>query len=132
MGGLSSLPRGPHRLFAGHCEAAPSCPSLRGREAAEANQADYAARDGRAAYFVAAPLLDCFALASLGLAMTEGRTAPRILYGRPGHRPVTVIARRRSRRSNPGGRRHEFRAGGVPYGPGRFWIASPARRAGSQ
>jgi len=55
---------------------------LRGREAAEAIQADYAARDGRAAYFVVAPLLDCFALASLGLAMTEGRAAPRIPCGR--------------------------------------------------
>src|SRR5579885_2692016 len=43
---------------------APPCPpSLRGREAAEAIQAEGAAREDRDAYIVAAPLLDCFALA---------------------------------------------------------------------
>jgi hypothetical protein len=46
-------------------------PSLRGGEAAEAIQAGDAAPDGREACRVAAPLLDCFALASLALAMTE-------------------------------------------------------------
>jgi len=43
---------------------------LRGGEAAEAIQAGRPASDERQAYIAAAPLLDCFALASLALAMT--------------------------------------------------------------
>src|SRR5579875_1529452 len=55
---------------------APPCPpSLRGREAAEAIQAGGAANPVREAYRVAAPILDCFALASLALAMTGGGRA---------------------------------------------------------
>ena len=53
-----------------HCEAAPLCPSLRGGEAAEAIQAGRPSSHGREACRVAAPLLDCFARASRGLAMT--------------------------------------------------------------
>src|SRR5579884_2753846 len=45
-------------------------PSLRGGEAAEAIQAGGAANSVREAYRVAAPLLDCFARAPRGLAMT--------------------------------------------------------------
>jgi len=55
---------------------------------------------------------------------------PREARARRPLRPV--IARRRSRRSNPGRPRRDSRAGGVPCGPARFWIASPALRAGSQ
>jgi hypothetical protein len=56
---------------------------LRGGEAAEAIQAGGAARNGRAAYRVTAPLLDCFALASLALAMTVKSLAARRAEGVP-------------------------------------------------
>jgi len=100
-------------------------PSLRGGEAAEAIQAGGAARDGREAYRVAMPFLDCFARArndgeqlSLALAMT----------GRRFHRHCE--AAKPPKQSRPA----------VPHGMGgrrtvlqcRFWIASPALRAGSQ
>src|SRR5579875_1851050 len=70
------------RIGVRHCEAAHVCPSLRGREAAEAIQGGGAARDGRAAYIAAAPFLDCFARASRGLAMTgNASTSPRARNG---------------------------------------------------
>jgi len=78
------------------------------------------------------PILDCFALASLALAMTEGRPCRESYAGGKGTALSTVIARRRSRRSNPGGPARESCAGGVPCGPAQFWIASPALRSRSQ
>src|SRR5579885_3202637 len=77
-------------------------PSLRGREAAEAIQAGGAAGHGREAYRVAAPLLDCFALACARARNDGGAAVPHVT----------------------GGRRTVW--------PRRFWIASPALRAGSQ
>src|SRR5579875_363019 len=66
-------------------------PSLRGGEAAEAIQASGAACDGREAYGVALP--------NPGLLRARLRSSPQWRRG-----VSTVIARRRSRRSNPGER----------------------------
>ena len=45
------------------------------RRSRRSNPGGGAACEGRAAYRVAAPLLDCFALASLALAMTDNAPA---------------------------------------------------------
>jgi len=122
------------RAFPRHCEAAqppkqsgpaaprvtreagaPPCPpSLRGGEAAEAIQAGCAASDGREAYRVAAPNSGLLR-ARFARARNDGGTI--VARARNDGGPTTVIARRRSRRSNPGGRCRESCAGGVPCGP---------------
>src|SRR5579875_1467696 len=62
---------------------APPCPpSLRGGGAAEAIQAAVPRVMGGRCTVWPCPILDCFALASLALAMTEERTAPRLMDGR--------------------------------------------------
>src|SRR5579875_2947498 len=70
----------------------------------------------------------CMVSRSLALARAmTGRRPCRESYAGGGGTVVSpVIARPRSGRSNPGGPALESWAGGVPCGPARFWIASPA------
>src|SRR5579875_1707268 len=77
---------------------APPCPpSLRGGGAAEAIQAAVPRVMGGRCTVWPCPILDCFALASLALAMTEERTAP---LPRP-PAPVAIDEARSSRRNSP-------------------------------
>src|SRR5579875_2952285 len=88
----------PHR----HCEAAK--PPKQSREAAPRFTG------GRRTVWRGC-ILDCFARASRGLAMTEERPCRESCAGGEGTALSTVIARRRSRRRNPGRPRREFRRG---------------------
>src|SRR5579875_1278768 len=89
--------------FLRHGAAPPSPPSLRGREAAEAIQWALPHVRGGRRTVLPCPILDCFALASLALAMTERRPCRESWAGGGGTAAATVIARRRSRRTNPVG-----------------------------